>query len=88
MKKIYTSIDIGSDSIKMVTAEIYKGKVNVLASSSVKSEGIKKGLIVDATKAIISIKEALTSIESVLGIKINKVIASVPANQMLTSVCL
>ncbi len=80
MKKIYTSIDIGSDSIKMVTAEIYKGRVNVLASTSVKSEGIKKGLIVDATKAIISIKEALTSIENMLGIKITKVIASVPSN--------
>lgn len=80
MKKIYTSIDIGSDSIKMVTAEIYKGKINILASTAIKSEGIKKGLIVDATKAIISIKEALTSIENMLGIKITKVIASVPPN--------
>ena len=37
MKKIYTSIDIGSDSIKMVTAEIYKGKINILASTAIKS---------------------------------------------------
>lgn len=80
MKKIYTSIDIGSDSIKMVTAEIYKNKTNILASTAIKSEGIKKGLITDAAKAIVSIKEALTSIENMLGIKINKVIASVPAN--------
>ena len=80
MKKIYTSIDIGSDSIKIVTAEIYKNKINVLASTSIKSEGIKKGLIVDAAKAIISIKEAIGSIENMLGIKINKVIASVPSN--------
>ncbi len=80
MKKIYTSIDIGSDSIKIVTAEIYRNKMNILASTAIKSEGIKKGLIVDAAKAIISIKEALTSIENMLGIKINKVIASVPAN--------
>ncbi len=80
MKKIYTSIDIGSDNIKVVTAEIYGKKINILASSSIKSEGIKKGLIVDAAKAIVSIKEALTCVENVLGLKIDKVIASVPAN--------
>jgi len=80
MKKIYTSIDIGSDSIKVVTAEIFGKKTNVLASTAIQSEGIKKGLIVDGAKAIISIKEALTSIENMLGIKIDKVIASVPAN--------
>ena len=80
MKKIYTSIDIGSDSIKVVTAEIFGKKVNVLASTAIKSEGIRKGLIVDGAKAIISVKEALTSVENMLGIKIDKVIASVPAN--------
>ena len=50
MKKIYTSIDIGSDSIKMVTAEIYKRKVNVLASTSIKSEGIKKEVKISFSK--------------------------------------
>lgn len=80
MKKIYTSIDIGSDSIKVVTAEMFGKKTNILASTAIQSEGIKKGLIVDGAKAIISIKEALTSIENMLGIKIDKVIASVPAN--------
>ena len=80
MRKIYTSIDIGSDTIKMVTAEIYKNRCNVLASTSLSSEGIKYGLIVDAAKAIVSIKEAIESMEKILGIKIKNVIASVPSN--------
>ena len=30
MKKIYTSIDIGSDTIKFVVGEYFKEKVNIL----------------------------------------------------------
>lgn len=51
-----------------------------MATSSVKSKGIKKGLIVNADEAQASVKEAMEEIESLLGIKIKKVIASVPAN--------
>ena len=45
VKHVYTSVDIGSDSIKVVVCELYKGKLNLLAATSVKSNGIKKGLV-------------------------------------------
>ena len=45
MKHIYTSLDIGSDSIKTVVCELYQNKLNLLASSSYQSKGIKKGFI-------------------------------------------
>jgi len=79
MKKIYTSIDIGSDNIKMLVCEVYKNTYNVLAVSSVKSKGIKKGLIVNADEVIITIKECLKDIEEMLGVKVNKVIAAIPS---------
>lgn len=79
MKKMYTSIDIGSDTIKVLVCELYKDKMNVLASSSVKSRGIKKGLIVDANEASVCIRKAIQEVESMLGIKINKVLVNVPA---------
>ena len=79
-RHIYTSIDIGSDSIKIVVCELLNNKLNLLAASSVKSKGIKMGLIVDPKEASKSVKEALTNIESQLGIEIKKVIASVPSN--------
>lgn len=78
MKRIYTSIDIGSDTIKVLVAEILKNKPNVLAVSLVKSKGIKKGLIIDANEAIASIRQALSDIEAKMGVKIDKVIACVP----------
>ena len=79
MKHIYTSVDIGSDTIKVVTAELHKNKLNLLAATSVKSRGIKKGLIVDVREATSSLKQAINEIELMLGIPIRKVIASVPS---------
>ena len=79
MKNIFTSIDIGSDSIKIVTCELHNNKLNLLAASSTKSKGIKMGMIVNPNEACLAIKKCLNDIESMLGITINKVIASVPS---------
>lgn len=79
MKHIYTSLDIGSDSIKVVVCELYQNKLNLLAASSCKSKGIKKGLITDVELAGITIKQAINEVENMLNIKIRKVIASVPS---------
>ncbi len=88
MKKIYTSIDIGTSFIKILVSEVSDDKLNVLASSCVKSKGIKRGLIVDANEAVISIKEAIAIVEGKLGISIDKVVANIPsynANYVLVS---
>lgn len=77
MKHIYTSIDIGSDAIKIVVCELYKNKINLLASSAFKSKGIKKGLITDVDLASECIKGAFSEIEDMLGIKIKKVVTTV-----------
>lgn len=79
MRKVYTSVDLGSDSIKIMVGEFYNKKLNVLATSCVKSRGIKKGLIVNANEVLGSLKEAISEIENKLLITIDKVIASVPS---------
>ena len=79
MKNIYTSVDMGSDTIKVVVCELHKNRLNLLAASSVRSRGIKKGVITDVTKASESLKEALSEVELMLGVKIKRVIASVPS---------
>jgi len=79
MRKIYTSVDLGSDSIKIMVGEIFNKKLNVLATSVVKSRGIKKGLIVNASEVLGSLKGAISEIEKKIGVTIDKVIASVPS---------
>ena len=78
MKKVYTSVDIGSDTIKFVVGELFNDKVNVLAAHSIKSKGIRKGLIIDPNLAINSIKDGLKEINNLLGITIKKVIVNIP----------
>lgn len=79
MKHIYTSIDLGSDSVKVVVCELYQNKLNLLAASSSKSKGIKKGVIVDIDAASESVLKTLAEIESMLGFKIKEVVTSVPS---------
>ena len=78
MKRIYTAIDIGSDTIKFVTAEKHKDNINVLAVHEEKSKGIRKGLIVDPNLAINAIKDGIKELRKLLNININKVIVNIP----------
>ena len=79
MRHIYTSVDIGSDSVKVIVCELCKNKLNLLGASSVKSKGIKKGVINDPNLASKSIKQAVNEVEEMLGIEIKKVLVTVPS---------
>ena len=79
MKKIYTAIDIGSDTIKFIVGEYFKNKLNILSIHEEKSKGIRKGLIVDPNLAINSIKDGIKEINNNLGINIKKVVVGVPS---------
>ncbi len=81
MKHIYTSIDLGSNSIKVVVCELYQNALNLLAATSYPSRGIKNGLIIDSALAEESIRLALNEVESMLGVKIKSVMVSVPSYQ-------
>ena len=78
MRRILSSIDIGSNSIKLVVAEIYKEKINILCAVSEESRGIKKGLVENYEDTIYSIKKVLKKAEELIGLKIKKVVASIP----------
>lgn len=78
MGDIYTGIDLGTDSIKIVVTEKVNDKFQVLASISSPSNGIKNGYIEDTKLAINSVKNAMKKINEQLGIKITKVVACIP----------
>lgn len=78
MRRILSSIDIGTNSIKLVVAEIFKDKINVLCAISEESRGIKNGLVDNFEDVVYSIKKALKKTEDLIGLKIKKIIASIP----------
>ena len=75
---IYSSIDIGSDEIKICVGKVTNNSVDILASCKTHSVGIKKGLIVDKDLAMQSIMLALNEVESQLGFKVDKAVITVP----------
>ena len=86
MRKIYTGIDLGSDNVKIVVSEYLENKFHILASTSVKSVGIKKGLIIDHDMAVNSLKLAINEIERTLGTRVTEAIITVPSNNRKLSV--
>ncbi len=79
MRKIFACLDLGSDMLKLVVGESFKGKINILASVSNESKGIKEGFIDDAQVLMPKIKELFKKAEEILGISITKVILSIPS---------
>lgn len=79
MKKIFTSVDIGTDTIKILVSEIYNDNVNVLASTAIKSKGIRKGLVIDSNLVINAIKDGMKVINDELGFEVKKVVVNVPS---------
>ena len=59
MRRILGSIDLGSNTIKLVVAEIINNKVNILCAVNEPSRGIKNGLIINAEDAVFCLKKTL-----------------------------
>ena len=78
MSQVFTSIELGTDSIKIVVLEKLHGQFHVLASVHSPSDGIVKGQVVDIKKCVSSVRVALKKVNDMLGIKVIKVIAVVP----------
>ena len=87
MDNVVTSIELGSDTIKIVVAECLNNEFHILASNYVESQGIKRGIVEDSNLALESLNKALDNIEKVLGTRVKKAIVVVPsANRKLSVV--
>lgn len=82
----YASIDIGSDTIKIVLVEVLNERLNVLASVNTRAVGIKKGIIIDKDMVCKSINLALDEIEKQCGFRLDKAIISLPCYDAMVSV--
>ena len=79
MRRIIAGLDIGTNELKLVVGEILKNKLNVLACVDVKSQGIKKGYVVNPESASVAFLELFKKAETVVGLPINKVITIIPS---------
>ncbi|MFS8959764.1 cell division protein FtsA [Streptococcus mitis] len=76
----FTGLDIGTNSIKVLVAELRNGELNVIGVSNAKSKGVKDGIIVDIEAAAAAIKSAISQAEEKAGISIKSVNVGLPGN--------
>ena len=78
MSSIYTGIELGTDSIKIVVLEKINEQYHVLSSVCSESAGIRNSHVYDIKAASVAVKKAVKSASEMLGAKITKAIVCVP----------
>lgn len=82
MKKIYTGIDLGSYSIKIVVCEVINNKFHVLAASNTRCKGIQNGIVTDINEAKPYLLKAKQDVEGMLGISIDQAVVTIPIDDI------
>lgn len=78
MNDYYTSIELGTNSIKILVCNKINDSFNVIAKVDSPSSGIKRGNVIDVRMAVNATKKAIKKIYEKLNIKITKVLACIP----------
>lgn len=81
MRKIYTSIELGSYSIKIIVSEIIGNNYHVLASSNTRCKGIVNGRLENIDEAKEYLLKGIKKVEDVLGFSINETIIGIDSSE-------
>ncbi|MBM7586748.1 cell division protein FtsA [Bacillus pakistanensis] len=85
--EIFVSLDIGTSSVKVIIGEMSNDSLNIIGVGNVKSEGIRKGSIVDIDETVHTIKKAVEQAERMIGMNIRKIIVGIAGNQVNLQSC-
>lgn len=80
--KILVAIDVGTYKIVTVIAKVVENVVSVLGVSEVKSQGIRKGQVVDIEEAVHAINSSLEAAERMAGYSASHVLVSLGGSQI------
>jgi cell division protein FtsA len=85
--EILVSLDIGTSRIKVIIGEIMNDTLNIIGVGSAKSNGMKKGAIVDIDQTVHSIRTAVEQAERMVDMKIDRVVVGVNGNHIQLQPC-
>lgn len=84
---IYVGLDIGTTSIKVIIAEYVKNQLNIIGYGNARSNGLRRGVIVDIDQAVSAIKVAIKQAEEKASVTVSQVTVGVPANMLQIEQC-
>ncbi|MDQ0227083.1 cell division protein FtsA [Metabacillus niabensis] len=85
--ELFVSLDIGTSSVKVIIGEMANDTLNIIGVGNVKSEGLRKGSIVDIDETVHSIKKAVEQAERMVGISLKRVVVGVTGNHVHLQDC-
>lgn len=85
--RVYTSLDIGTTSIKVIVSEYQDNQLKVIGVGNAESKGLKRGMIVDIDATVTAIQKAVDMVSEKTGIQINNLIVGVPSNGVSIEPC-
>lgn len=84
---ILVSLDIGTSEIKVIIGEVLNDSLNIIGVGTAKSNGLRKGAIVDIDETVKSIRKAIEHAEHMVDMSIENVVVAVNANHVQLHPC-
>src|SRR5699024_7383590 len=84
---ILVSLDIGTSEIKVIVGEVMDDSLNIIGVGTDKSNGLRKGAIVDIDETVRAIKKAVENAEHMVDMSIENVVVAVNANHVQLHPC-
>lgn len=85
--EILVSLDIGTTTIKVIIGEVLNDSLNIIGVGTAKSNGMKKGAIVDIDQTVQSIRSAVEQAERMVGMQIESVVVGINGNHIQLQPC-
>ncbi|MYL46565.1 cell division protein FtsA [Virgibacillus halodenitrificans] len=85
--EVLVSLDIGTTKIKVIIGEVLNDSLNIIGVGTAKSNGMKKGAIVDIDQTVQSIKNAVEQAERMVGMHIERVVVGINGNHIQLQNC-
>lgn len=84
---VLVSLDIGTSKIKVIIGEVLNDSLNIIGVGTAKSNGMKKGAIVDIDQTVHSIRNAVEQAERMVGMEIDRVVVGINGNHIQLQPC-
>ncbi|WP_100011043.1 cell division protein FtsA [Lentibacillus sediminis] len=85
--EILVSLDIGTTNIKVIIGEVLQDSLNIIGVGTAKSNGMKKGAVVDIDQTVHSIRNAVEQAERMVGMQIDSVVVGINGNHVQLQPC-
>ena len=79
---LIVGLDVGTSTIQAIIGEMDGANVNVIGVGTARSEGIRKGAIVDIDKTVVAIRAAIDHAERMVGISISSAYVGVSGSHI------